>query len=140
MLRRNIASMAALAAVLAVAAATPALAAGGSVSTGDRGDHGGHATYKTSTVRDPDGGTRTSVAFSACDDDADGYGIVALLDANGRGLGFASDRNGANDRCGPRKILSGKGAIYLRVCRHDKDRSEKGSSPQRQDCNRERIA
>jgi hypothetical protein len=133
MIKRRNAITAAIAGATMLLGSASAVAEVGTVNTTDGGERGGHALYSTSTQRDPDSGgrtTRTRVALKACDDERDGYGVVVVLyDADaGVGeralLGQATDRNGAENRCGKKRVFSHTGPMEIQVYLHDGDGKE----------------
>jgi hypothetical protein len=103
--------IAAIAATLLVAAPV-AFAKRERVNTGGGG---GHATVTTS----PFAGEGRSVAIQACDDDGDGFRLVAWAFEGSVMAAHAQDSNGADNGCGRTDRFVSTSNVRVQVCLYD---------------------
>jgi hypothetical protein len=75
----------------------------------------GHATVTTS----PFSGEGRKVAVRACDDDADGFRVVAWAFEGSAMVAHTHDSNGANNGCGSTERFVSSSNVRVRVCLYD---------------------
>lgn len=79
------------------------------------GGGGGHATVTTS----PFAGEGRTISVKACDDDADGFRVVAWAFEGNFGLAHVQDSNGADNGCGRAERFVSSSNVRVQVCLYD---------------------